>query len=113
MKKIYIAGKITDCPDYKQHFERAEAILRAEGYKVINPAHLDLAMPGFEHADYMHVCRAMIDLVDCVAFLPNWRDSLGATMEYKYARKKRKKRIYLGAACSIAEKNKDFGGCKQ
>lgn len=36
--KIYIAGCITDNPDYKEQFKQAEERLKAQGHTVINPA---------------------------------------------------------------------------
>jgi len=82
--KIYIAGKITDNPDYKTHFARAEKRL-AENHTVMNPAVLPL---GFDYEDYMRICFAMIDVCDAVYMLDNWRDSPGAIREYEYAKGK-------------------------
>lgn len=87
MKKAYIAGKITGCGDYKQNFEKAYKFLRAKGYLVMNPAVLP---EGFEHHEYMSICYSMIDAVDKVFFLPNWRESKGAKMELDYACQTRK-----------------------
>ena len=80
--KVYIAGKITGNPDYKQQFAEAEKKLRAKGHTTMSPAVLP---DGFEHQEYMRVCFSMIDVCDAVFFLDNWRDSKGATMEYNYA----------------------------
>ena len=83
-KKIYIAGKITDNPDYKTHFARAEKRL-TENHTVMNPAVLPL---GFDYEDYMKICFAMIDVCDAVYMLDNWQDSPGAIREYEYAKGK-------------------------
>ncbi len=80
--KVYIAGKITGNPDYKQQFAEAEKKLREKGHTTMNPAVLP---DGFEHQEYMRVCFSMIDVCDAVFFLDNWRDSKGANMEYNYA----------------------------
>ena len=80
--KVYIAGKITGNPDYKQQFAEAEKKLRAQGHTTMNPAVLP---DGFEHSEYMQICFSMIDVCDAVFFLDNWRDSIGATMERDYA----------------------------
>lgn len=80
--KIYIAGKITDNPDYKEQFAEAEKMLVAQGNEVMNPSVLP---PGFEHHEYMKVCYSMIDVCEGVYFLSNWRDSVGAKMEHEYA----------------------------
>jgi len=80
--KVYIAGKITGNPSYKQQFAEAEKKLREKGFTTMNPAVLP---DGFEHQEYMRVCFSMIDVCDAVYFLSNWQDSIGATMEYNYA----------------------------
>ena len=80
--KVYIAGKITGNPEYKQQFAEAEKKLRAQGHTTMNPAVLP---DGFEHQEYMRVCFSMIDVCDAVYFLSNWEDSKGARMEYNYA----------------------------
>lgn len=90
--KAYIAGKITGDKDYKTKFDCAVISLRLDGWSVMNPAILP---DGFDHADYMHVCLAMIDVCDTVFFLPCWVDSPGAKMEHDYAIKQGKERRYL------------------
>ncbi len=80
--KVYIAGKITGNPDYKQQFAEAERELKAQGYTTMNPAVLP---DGFEHHEYMKICFSMIDVCDAVYFLSNWKESKGACMEYDYA----------------------------
>lgn len=80
--KVYIAGKITGNPSYKQQFAEAEKKLRAQGHTTMNPAVLP---EGFGHQEYMKICFSMIDVCDAVFFLDNWRDSIGATMERDYA----------------------------
>lgn len=39
--KIYIAGSITNNPDYKEQFEKAERELINKGYEVVNPTKND------------------------------------------------------------------------
>ncbi len=80
--KIYIAGKITDNPGYKEQFAEAEKELRDKGHSVMNPAVLP---DGFEHHEYMKICYSMIDVCEGVYFLRNWQDSVGAVMEHDYA----------------------------
>ena len=36
--KIYIAGKITGDPNYREKFEKAEKFLAGQGHSVMNPA---------------------------------------------------------------------------
>ena len=75
MKKIYIAGKITDEPKYKEIFAKAEVKLKKEGYIVLNPSTLPTEM---DYEDYMEICFAMIKQADEVYFLDNWVQSKGA-----------------------------------
>ena len=89
-KKIYIAGPITgrERVDYIQHFRRAEEYLEDRGYKVMNPAKMTAALPELSHSEYMTICLAVLSLCDCIFMLKGWRDSLGASMEYGYAKGK-------------------------
>jgi hypothetical protein len=89
--KIYIAGKITNNPDYKRHFAEAEQGLISLGHTVMNPSVLP---EGFEQQEYMRICFSMIDVCEGIFMLNNWRDSEGATMEHEYARENKKLVIY-------------------
>lgn len=89
--KVYIAGKITDNPKYKEQFRRAETRLRRKGHITMNPAILP---PGFEWHEYMGICFSMIDVCEGVYFLNNWFDSKGANMEHRYALRKGKTLMY-------------------
>lgn len=80
--KIYIAGKITGEPNYKEKFDIAATSLEAQGHIVLNPAELP---EGLRQADYMRICFAMIDTAHAVYLLKNWEDSRGATIERNYA----------------------------
>lgn len=82
MQKLYLAGKITGDPNYKNKFGSAAGELRRLGYAVMNPAMLP---DGFDYDDYMHVCTSMIDTCDTVVLLPDWTDSYGAKFEYGHA----------------------------
>ncbi len=85
--KIYIAGKITGDPHYKEKFARVQKDLEAEGYIVLNPAILP---QGLSSADYMRICFAMIDIADTVAFTEDFFDSPGAMLELEYCKHTRK-----------------------
>lgn len=86
--KMYIAGKITGFDGFENKFKKAENELKIRGHKVLNPAILP---KGFKQDEYMHICYSMIDVCDCVYFLDNWMDSVGAKLEYEYAKKNNKK----------------------
>lgn len=79
--KIYIAGKITGDPNYKEKFASIQKDLESEGYVVLNPAVLP---QGLSAADYMRICFAMIDTADAVAFIDGFEDSPGAMLELEY-----------------------------
>ena len=79
--KILVAGKITGEPDYKEKFAAAEKELCDLGHIVLNQAKLP---QGMEHAEYMKIYFAMIDVSDGVMFLPGWETSKGAQMEMDY-----------------------------
>lgn len=81
--KIYIAGKITGVPDYKEHFARAREKLEQQGYTVLDPSHLP---GGLTPADYMRICLAMVESADIICLLPGWQDSPGADIERSYAK---------------------------
>jgi hypothetical protein len=82
--KIYIASKITGEEEtYRDKFTAKEKELQEMGYIVMNPA--VLPYPGFEHSEYMHICKAMIDVCDMILLFGNWKDSDGANQEFAYA----------------------------
>ena len=89
--KIYIAGKITGDPNYKDKFANMEAeILKIPGTAVINPA----ALPtGLEPADYARICFAMIDSSDISVFAPDYKESSGALLEMQYCKYTGKKAL--------------------
>lgn len=80
---IYIAGKITNDPGYKEKFRQAERHIKAEypGAYIFNPA----ALPeGLTPEWYMDICQNMIKVSDLVIFLPDYTESKGARMELAY-----------------------------
>lgn len=72
--KIYIAGKITGDPKYRDRFRDEAEKLEALGHIVLNPAELP---EGMSKAEYMRICFAMIDCADMVFLLPGWQGSPG------------------------------------
>ena len=81
--KVYIAGKITGDPGYKEKFGEVAEELERQGHIVLNPAELP---EGMETADYMRICLAMLDCADAVMFLPDWTESKGAGVEHALCR---------------------------
>lgn len=64
--KVYIAGRITGDPRYREKFAEAEAALREVGHIPLNPAVLP---EGMEAEDYMRICTAMLDSADAIGLL--------------------------------------------
>ena len=79
--KIYIAGAITDNPNYEQQFAEAERKLASAGHAVINP----VKNLGFTYREYID--RGLNELMRCDAIylLKGWEKSNGANLEYLYA----------------------------
>ena len=90
--KVYIAGKITGNPNYREEFAAAERKVRALGDIPLNPAVLP---EGLEKADYMRICLAMLDSADAIAPLRSWTHSDGAAIEMSFARYTGKQNISL------------------
>ena len=79
MKTVYLAGKITGDPGYKQKFANAAAELEKAGFIVLNPA--ILPAEGFTYEAYLRMSMAMLEECEAVCFLPDWIDSRGAAFE--------------------------------
>lgn len=80
--KIYIAGKITGNPNYKEQFAAAEKKLKAEGHQVINPTWKPEGLP---YKQYIDMGLMELQQCDVIYLLSDWKDSKGARMEYIYA----------------------------
>lgn len=82
IRKAYIAGKITNDPDYRKKFSVVAGALNQMGYRVMSPA----VMPdGFDYEDYMTVCFAMMSVCEICFMLPDWKESPGAQREHTRA----------------------------
>lgn len=91
--KIYIAGRVTGDPLAKKKFKEAEDAFSKDHFVVLSPAFLPYGMT--EH-DYMRICLSIIDVVDVVVFLDDWKESEGAKVEHAYCKKIGKEILYLG-----------------
>ena len=82
--KIYIAGKITGDRKYRAKFREAAKTLEELGHVVLNPATLP---DGLEQVDYMRICLAMLEAADLAVFLPDYRESAGAMVEWAWCQR--------------------------
>lgn len=86
--KIYISGKITGLPldEAKFSFMLAGLMLKSYGHEPVNPFNNGID----EDAPWEHHMEADIkDMLQCEGIyqMENWRQSRGAKIEYKEARK--------------------------
>lgn len=86
--KIYISGAITNNPNYKDDFERAEDYLQREypSADIINPALVNSFLPkSTTYEEYMKMCLCMLDKCDSIYMIKGWKKSCGSNREYGYA----------------------------
>lgn len=88
--KSYLAGAITNDPDYIEKFMRFETYLTGE---VNNPVHFKPFLGLENWTAYMITCLRFLTKSHTVYFIPDWKTSRGAKIEYKVA-KFLKKRCY-------------------
>lgn len=80
--KVYIAGAITDNPNYEEQFKAAEERLKERGYKVFNPA----KNQGYTYREYINMGLFELMHCDAIYLLKGYENSTGATLEHDYAR---------------------------
>lgn len=96
MYLMYLAGpyRAKNGRTVEQNIATARAVaakLWKAGYSVIcphlNTAHFDRLYPGIPDEVYLEGDLEMVRRADGVVMLPHWRESAGATMEFKEALK--------------------------
>lgn len=82
--QIYISGAITDNPNYKEEFAKAEEFLSdGKGWEVINPAKNVCS----SYKEYIDVGLMQLMECDAIYMLDNgWELSKGASLELEYAK---------------------------
>ena len=107
MKRIYLSGAMTGCPDLNfPAFHAAAKALRERGLVVINPAEINIDGEKTWHACMRADIKALCDC-DEIALLPGWENSTGAHVELNLAHRLGMRvvaiealidEVYLGAA---------------
>ncbi len=90
--KVYLAGKISGDPNYKDKFRKAARRIEKMFGQVFNPA---LHPEGLSAEDYMQLSFAELAIADAAMFLPDWKDSAGAKLEHAYCEYVGKPILYL------------------
>lgn len=86
MKRIYVAGPMSNLPDLNfPAFHTAAGQLRAAGYEVINPAEIN-PDPSTPWTACMRADIAQLVTCDAIYLLPGWERSRGAHVEFTLAR---------------------------
>ena len=88
--RVYIAGPISNEPDYIKKFEKAKHQIKSmlPDCEVINPAKLSEVLPKGKHYEYLQICYKLIAITDVEVLLPNWNSSIGAIKEQVFAKTK-------------------------
>ena len=94
--RVYLSGSITDDPSFMDKFDFAakEAEIdiqqahKGEKIVVVNPAKLKFVLPDGTHEEYMKLCFDLLARCDSIWMIEGWEASMGACMEYGYAKAK-------------------------
>lgn len=111
MKKVYLAGKVTNgdtAPQsaYEATYEKFcyyEKLVQSAGFEVVNPVKLVSGHADWSYA--MKVCIKNMMECDAIFLLPDYKDSKGARLEYFIANELRYELITEDAVLEIIEKH--------
>lgn len=81
--RVYIAGKITGCPNYKANFAEAAFKVRTQGNTPVIP--FKGLCGELTYKEYIDHGLELLKNCDAVLFLGNWTESKGAKLEHLYA----------------------------
>lgn len=89
--KVFISGRVSDLPYLVAYgnFANAERTLAAMGYEVVNP--MKICRKNWSWLRCMIKCLWAIMFCDKIHQLPNWQESRGARIEYRWAKFLRKR----------------------
>lgn len=79
--KIYIAGSISNNPNYKEQFAKAEAHIKSLGHTPISP----VTDEQHTYKGYIDRGLALLSECDAIYMLDGWFESKGARVEYMYS----------------------------
>lgn len=80
---IYISGPMEGVENYEENFRRAEDDLTEAGYKVVNPANIDVE--GMDREEILDMDLKLLGGCDGICMLKGWQQSCGANREYGFA----------------------------
>ena len=81
--KVYIAGPISNNPEFKNQFKVAQIILELNDNNIVfNPSTLPA---GLSQQEYMSICIPMLYCCDTIYLLKGWENSVGANIEKQLA----------------------------
>ena len=101
-KKIYLSGKISDDPNYREKFAHKEKELTEQGHLVFNPAkHPDM----FTWEQFMELDLKALGNCDSIYLLSDWQESRGAKIEYDEAVRLGKEIIFEEPSAKIEIEN--------
>lgn len=92
MIHVYISGPMEGVENYEKNFKRAENDLTEAGYKVVNPAEIDVE--GMDREEILNMDLKLLGGCDGIYMLKGWRQSRGANREYGFAMGCRKTIMY-------------------